>query len=186
MIGTFFVYHPPSHPRPDGLTKWQEFKQLDFIGAFLFIAGLAVFLFGLESGGNMYPWTSAGALAPLIIGLIVFLGSFIYDFIVPKDPLFPWYLFKNFREFSALPVLVFVAGKYRGLLKYSHFFNANLGRDGVLRCFRPQCSNDPLSSYQQPDQNRPSLASIWVSITPFDDKMTIRLTSTVSPNLLGA
>ena len=37
-------------------------------------------------------------------------ASFIYDFIVPKDPLFPWYLFKNFREFSALPVLVFVAG----------------------------------------------------------------------------
>ena len=110
MIGTFFVYFPPSHPRPNGKTKWQEFKELDFAGAFLFVAGLAVFLFGLNSGGNTYPWKSGGTLAPLILGAIVFLGAFVYDFIVPKDPLFPWYLFRNFREFSALPVLVFVAG----------------------------------------------------------------------------
>jgi MFS family permease len=110
LIGTAFVYFPPSHPRPDGKTRWQQFKELDFIGAIMFIAGLAVFLYGLNSGGNTYPWTAAGTLAPLILGLIVFLGAFIYDFIVPKDPLFPWYLFKNFREFSALVVLVFVAG----------------------------------------------------------------------------
>ncbi|OCL13971.1 MFS general substrate transporter [Glonium stellatum] len=110
FIGTIFVYFPPSHPRPDGKTKWQEFKELDFLGAFLFVAGLAVFLFGLNSGGNTYPWKSGGTLAPLILGLIVFLGAFVYDFLVPRDPLFPWYLFKNFREFSALVVLVFVAG----------------------------------------------------------------------------
>ena len=110
MIGTFFVYFPPSHPRPDGKTKWQEFKELDFIGAILFIAGLAVFLYGLNSGGNTYPWAAAGTLAPLILGLAVFISAFVYDFMVPKDPLFPWYLFKAFRDFSALIVLVFVAG----------------------------------------------------------------------------
>ncbi|TKA78519.1 hypothetical protein B0A55_01991 [Friedmanniomyces simplex] len=110
MIGTFIVYFPPSHPRPDGKTKWQQFKELDFVGAFLFVAGLAVFLFGLNVGGNQYPWKSGSTLAPLILGLVTFLGAFAYDFMVPKDPLFPWYLFKNFREFSALPILVFVAG----------------------------------------------------------------------------
>ncbi|KAK5733992.1 hypothetical protein LTR17_009263 [Elasticomyces elasticus] len=110
MIGTFFVYFPPSHPRPDGKTKWQQFKELDFIGAFLFVAGLAVFLFGLNSGGSQYPWKSGATLVPLILGLFAFLGAFAYDFAVPKDPLFPWYLFRNFREFSALPILVFVAG----------------------------------------------------------------------------
>jgi hypothetical protein len=54
MVGTFLVYFPPSHPRPDGKTKWQEFKELDFVGAFLFVSGLAVFLYGLNSGGNTY------------------------------------------------------------------------------------------------------------------------------------
>ena len=104
------MYFPPSHPRADGKTKWQEFKELDFIGAFLFVAGLSVFLFGLNSGGNTYPWESANTLVPLILGAIAFLSAFAYDFIFPKDPLFPWYLFKNFREVSALRVLVFVAG----------------------------------------------------------------------------
>lgn len=110
LIGTFFVYFPPSHPRPDGKTKWQELKELDYVGAFLFIAGLVVFLFGLSSGGTSYPWDAAGTLVPLILGLFVFLSAFVYDFLVPKDPLFPWYLFRMFREFSSLMVLVFVAG----------------------------------------------------------------------------
>ncbi len=108
FVGTALVYYPPSHSRLDGKTKWQEFKELDFIGAFLFVAGLAVFLLGLNAGGNTYPWKAAGTLAPLILGLILFLCAFVYDFTVAKDPLLPWYLFKNFREFSALPVLVFV------------------------------------------------------------------------------
>jgi len=110
LVGTFFVYFPPAHPRPDGKTKWQQFKELDFVGAFLFIGGLTVFLFGLNVGGSQYPWKSGATLAPLILGLIAFIGAFVYDFLVPKDPLFPWYLFKMFREFSSLPVLVFVAG----------------------------------------------------------------------------
>ncbi|TVY82674.1 Trichothecene efflux pump TRI12, partial [Lachnellula suecica] len=110
LVGTAFVYYPPAHPRPDNKTKWQEFKELDFIGVFLFVAGLIVFLFGLNSGGNAYPWGNAGTLAPLILGLFVFLAAFAYDFTLAKDPLFPWYLFRSFREFSSLIVLVFVAG----------------------------------------------------------------------------
>lgn len=110
LIGTTFVYFPPSHPRPDDKTKWQEFKEFDFVGILLFVAGLIVFLFGLNSGGNAYPWSHAGTLAPLILGIIVFFSAFVYDFIVPEDPLFPWYLFRSFREFSSLIVLVFIAG----------------------------------------------------------------------------
>ncbi len=110
FFGTLFVYFPPSHPRPDGKTRWQEFKELDFIGAFLFLAGLVIFLFGLNSGGNTYAWGAAGTIAPLIIGLIVFCSAFAYDFTIAKDPLFPWYLFRNFREYSSLIVLTFVAG----------------------------------------------------------------------------
>ena len=59
LVGTFFVYFPPSHPQPDGKTKWEEFKELDFIGTFLFVSGLVVFLYGLNSGGNTYPYVGA-------------------------------------------------------------------------------------------------------------------------------
>ena len=108
LVGTALVYFPPSHPRLDGKRRWQEFKELDFVGTILFTVGLSVFLFGLNARGNSYPWTAAATLAPLIVGLVVLLVSFAYDFTLAKDPLFPWYLFRNFREFSSLPVLVFV------------------------------------------------------------------------------
>ena len=110
LVGTALVYFPPSHPRPDGKTKWQKFKELDFVAAFLFAAGLVIFLYGLNSGGTTYAWSAAGTIAPLVLGLLTFVSAFVYDAFVPTDPLFPWYLFKNFRGFSALIVLVFVAG----------------------------------------------------------------------------
>ena len=81
LVGTFLFYYPPTHPRLDGKTKWQEFKELDSVWAFPFVAGLAVFLFGLNARGNTFPWESAGTLAPLINGFIVFLGAFIYGFL---------------------------------------------------------------------------------------------------------
>jgi MFS family permease len=77
LLGTAAFYFPPAHPRPDGKTRWQEFKELDFIGAFLFTAGLVLLLFGILSGGTAYPWNSAGALAPLIIGFFLLVGSFV-------------------------------------------------------------------------------------------------------------
>lgn len=110
LAGTYFVYYPPSHPRQDDKTKWQQFKDLDFIGAILFSTGLIIFLYGLNSGGTTYPWISAGTIAPLAVGLVVFVAAFLYDALLSLDPLFPWYLFVRFREFSSLVVLVFVAG----------------------------------------------------------------------------
>ncbi|KAH8688911.1 hypothetical protein GQ44DRAFT_734470 [Phaeosphaeriaceae sp. PMI808] len=41
---------------------WEDFRSLDFIGIFLFVAGLVVFLYGLNTSGNTQPWTSAAAL----------------------------------------------------------------------------------------------------------------------------
>jgi MFS family permease len=109
-IGTAVFYFPPSRPRAEGRTNWQLFKELDFIGLILFAGGLSVFLIGLNFGGNTFPWASANTLVPLILGAAVFVGSFIYDFMVPKNPLFPWELLRMWREFTNLLVLVFVAG----------------------------------------------------------------------------
>jgi MFS family permease len=77
LLGTAAFYFPPAHPRPDGKTRWQEFKELDFIGAFLFTAGLVLLLFGILSGGEAYPWSAAGTLAPLIIGFFLVVASFV-------------------------------------------------------------------------------------------------------------
>jgi MFS family permease len=52
-----FFYHPPHYNQlhVHGKTKWQQFKELDFIGIVLYIAGITVFLIGLSWGGGAYP-----------------------------------------------------------------------------------------------------------------------------------
>lgn len=112
MIGNFLFYFPPSRPQRDyDKTRWRELKEQDWIGISLYSVGLTVFLIGLTWGGSPgHPWASASTLAPLIGGGVVFLASFAYDFTVAKLPVFPLFLFKQWRDYSILLVLIFVSG----------------------------------------------------------------------------
>lgn len=73
-------YHPPDfyelHNRRR--TKWQEVQELDYIGIFLYTAGLLIFLMGLSWGGVLYPWNSANVIVTLIIGFIVLVVFILY------------------------------------------------------------------------------------------------------------
>lgn len=75
-----FFYHPPTYDQlhVNGKTKWQMFKELDFVGIFLFIAGCVLFLVGLSWGGVTYPWASAPTLCTLLIGIATLAGFGFY------------------------------------------------------------------------------------------------------------
>lgn len=93
-----FLYHPPTYRQlhVNGKTKWQAFKELDFIGIFLFIAGCVLFLIGLSWGGQVYPWTSAHVLATMIVGILTLIGFGLYEqYLCKTIPLMPPRLFKN-------------------------------------------------------------------------------------------
>lgn len=59
IILLFFFYHPPTfnmlHERK---SKWSQIKELDYIGTFLWISGLTLFLIGVSWGGGLYPSAS--------------------------------------------------------------------------------------------------------------------------------
>jgi MFS family permease len=75
-----FLYHPPKYAQlnVDGKTKWQMFKELDFIGIFLFVAGCVIFLIGLSWGGTIHPWVSAPTLCALLIGIATIVAFMLY------------------------------------------------------------------------------------------------------------
>lgn len=58
FAGTFFFYFPPPRPAAMGRTKKQIIAEIDFVGGFLSIVGMIVFLAGLQWGGYQYPWHS--------------------------------------------------------------------------------------------------------------------------------
>jgi MFS family permease len=109
-LGVTLCYRPPPRHNVDGLTAGQILARIDWGGAFLSIAGLTLFLTGLQFGGYQVPWTNAKALAPLIIGIILMLAFVAYEFTVPKYPMVPSIIFRGQRVVLLAYVVVFIAG----------------------------------------------------------------------------
>ncbi|KAF2815944.1 trichothecene efflux pump [Mytilinidion resinicola] len=108
----FFFYHPVNqYIREEGKTVWQQAVALDWVGTFLLVSGLVLFLLGITFGGSQFPWVSAGTLAPLIIGfvLLVILG-FYEAYADITYPIFPPAIFKLIRGFTVVLVSVFLVG----------------------------------------------------------------------------
>lgn len=76
----FFFYHPPTYTQlhVQGKTKWQQVKELDYVGMFLFVAGSVLFLVGISWGGTTRPWTDAGVLSSIIIGGVTLVALGFY------------------------------------------------------------------------------------------------------------
>jgi Fungal trichothecene efflux pump (TRI12) len=133
IAGTAIFYFPPSRPQHDyEKSRWQEFKELDFIGLALFSAGLTIFLVGITYLGRA-DYSVALVASTTVIGAIVFIACFAYDFTIPKNPIFPFKLFAMFREFTVHLVILFIAGMiWQGI--------TTLGPQGTLFMF----TNDPI------------------------------------------
>ena len=116
FAGTAAFYFPPSRPLQDqGVTRWQEVMNLDFVAILLFVGGALSFLLGLSWGGNPgHAWSSASVVAPIVIGVIAFSAAFVYDaFLIDQNKrraLFPRDLISKYREFTLSLPVVFVAG----------------------------------------------------------------------------
>ncbi|RSL84920.1 hypothetical protein CEP51_003641 [Fusarium floridanum] len=112
LVGTALCYWPTSRPRGDfDKTRWQQFKEVDWLGLSLFTLGLATALVGLTWGGSpAHPWKSAGAIVPIVVGALVVALAFVYDFNFAKAPLFPAKLFKMWRGFVVLLIGLFISG----------------------------------------------------------------------------
>ncbi|KAK0662892.1 putative MFS-type transporter C16A3.17c [Lasiodiplodia hormozganensis] len=109
-VGIAIFYFPPSRPRRDyEKSRWDEFRELDWIGLFLFTAGLTILLVGLTYLGKS-SYSKALVGSTITIGALVTIACFVYDFTVPANPLFPRSLFAMLRKFTIHLLIVFVSG----------------------------------------------------------------------------
>ncbi|KAJ5657412.1 uncharacterized protein N7484_001061 [Penicillium longicatenatum] len=84
--------------------------RIDFVGGFLSITGLIVFLAGLQWGGYMYPWSSAHVLAPLIIGFLLLVAFAFWEIYGAKYPIFPTRLKQEPRTLGLTLVITCISG----------------------------------------------------------------------------
>jgi hypothetical protein len=110
MVGLAITYFPHAHVRAEGLSRSAIIKRIDFLGAFLSITGLTLFLVALQAGGYTHEWTSAYVLCTLIIGFLTIGAWIIWEWKGAKHPMVPMELFQGQRVVSLAYVVAFVAG----------------------------------------------------------------------------
>lgn len=104
-------YNPPPRPNSVGLSKKQCLARMDFVGAFLGIGGITVFLVGLNWGGQDYSWSSAHVISTLTVGLASLVAFGLWEKFGAKHPMFPWRLAsKTRRLFVAICFLCVASG----------------------------------------------------------------------------
>ncbi|KAG4444107.1 hypothetical protein IFR05_000460 [Cadophora sp. M221] len=104
------LYNPPPQKSQIGLTHSEKLRKLDWIGYFLFTAGLVLFSMGLSWSQNPFTWTDAHILAPFIIGIVLIVCLAVYETKFKRDGMFHHDLFKNGWNFVIALVCVFVEG----------------------------------------------------------------------------
>ncbi|KAF2492222.1 MFS general substrate transporter [Lophium mytilinum] len=96
-VAFFLFYRPPNFSmKHGGRSKVQYIKQFDYVGAFLFIAGMLFFIMGLSWGGSLHPWKSASVIATIVVGFLCLVAFALYETLVPmEEPFVPIHIFKD-------------------------------------------------------------------------------------------
>lgn len=81
LLMTVIFYFPPPRVNSQGLSRMQVFRQIDFVGGFLSVAGMLLFMAGLQWGGYQYSWRTAHVLAPLLIGAALLAAFFVWEWV---------------------------------------------------------------------------------------------------------
>jgi hypothetical protein len=114
-VGIFFGYRPPKrHTRLDHLTFLQKLRHLDLPGFSLLTTGLTLFLTGLNLGGGLYGWTNVRVLTTLIIGIVVMVAFFAFEWKGTRHGILNHELFRGGkaagRTFAICVGLIFIEG----------------------------------------------------------------------------
>ncbi|KAA8569416.1 hypothetical protein EYC84_001054 [Monilinia fructicola] len=105
----YSTFHLPEF-NSSGLSRKEIISQIDFVGGFLSIVGLILFVAGLLWGGYQYAWTSAHTLVPLILGALLMIAFCFWEVYGAKNPMFPSRLRQEPRILALTLVITFISG----------------------------------------------------------------------------
>ncbi|KAF2741182.1 putative MFS drug efflux pump [Polyplosphaeria fusca] len=110
LVLTVIFYHPPPRVNSEGLSQREILAQIDYVGGFLSISGMLLFMMGFQWGGYQYPWNSAHVLAPLIIGFALVVAFVFWELYGTKYPMFPRRILQVPSIMIMTLVITFISG----------------------------------------------------------------------------
>ncbi|KAL1887408.1 hypothetical protein Sste5346_010249 [Sporothrix stenoceras] len=72
----------------------EKLAKIDYVGCFFMFTSAILILLALSWGGTAYAWSSAGSIAPLVIGAVLAVVFIIVEIKFSKLPLIPMHIFK--------------------------------------------------------------------------------------------
>lgn len=111
-------------------------KAIDWLGAAFVIGGTLMLLFGLEDGGQEYPWNSVTIICLLVFAAVSYVLFGLTEWKIAKYPIIPLRIFKYRSNLAALGVcffhgFVFIGGSYYLPLYFQTTLNATPILSGV-------------------------------------------------------
>jgi MFS family permease len=110
LVLTAIFYFPPPRVNSAGLSRREILSRIDYVGGFLSIVGLLLFMAGIQWGGYQYPWRSAHVLVPLILGFFMFVAFCVYEFKFARYPMFPGVIAREPRILLLTLIITFISG----------------------------------------------------------------------------
>ncbi|KAJ8109889.1 hypothetical protein OPT61_g7123 [Boeremia exigua] len=99
-----FCYHDPSRLTAE-YTATHVMQRIDYIGGILSIGGITCFMMGLQWGASQYVWGSVHNIVPLVIGIVLIIAFFVWEFFAPH-PMVPRALFKKAKRTMIIILLI--------------------------------------------------------------------------------
>jgi hypothetical protein len=69
--------------------------KIDWSGLVAFVGSTVSLLFGITSGGVLYPWKSASIIVPLVIGFLGVVAFLFIEAFVSPNPMIPLGIFRD-------------------------------------------------------------------------------------------
>ena len=91
--------------------KKEILREVDYIGGFLSTTGVLLFMMGMQWGASQYSWGSVHVLVPFIMGIVLIIGFFVWEFLFAKYPMAPRALFsRSPRTMTTILLITFFSG----------------------------------------------------------------------------
>ncbi|KAF8247960.1 MFS general substrate transporter [Wilcoxina mikolae CBS 423.85] len=110
FLATLIFYFPPPRVNSSGLSRSEIIGRIDFVGGFLSISGMILFMAGMQWGGYQYSWKSAHVLVPLILGVLLLIAFYLWEVYGTEYPMFPSRLKQAPRVLGLTLVITFISG----------------------------------------------------------------------------
>ena len=110
LMLTIIFYHPPPRSATVGLSRREVLGRIDWVGGFLSIVGLLLFMAAVQWGGYQYSWGDAHVVASLVVGLVMIGAFVVWELKFAKYPMFPGKILREPRILLLTLIITFISG----------------------------------------------------------------------------